>query len=152
MTSLGDAFPKEFKDGFASRNVKPGVVIKAFVPNTNPPKEKRFVLVGEKYDKLVFATVFINTEINANIFKDADTRQLHLPFDDADREYLDHPSFVDCSQLIFRDKSWLEKILAEDNTRLIGEVNQEDFSLIKKTIKSAKTISISHKKNFGLFL
>lgn len=152
MTSLGDAFPKEFKEGFVSRNVKVKAVIKAFVTNTNPPKEKRFILIAEKYDKLVFATVFINTEINPNIFKDADTRQLHLPFDDTDREYLDHPSFVDCSQLILRDKAWLEKILAEDNSRLIGEVSEQDFTLIKEAIKAAKTIPISHKRNFGLFL
>jgi len=151
MTPLGDGFPQEYKDSFAIRNVKERAVIRAFVPNTNPPKEKRFILVAVKYDKLVFATVFINTEINANIFKDADTRQLHLPFDTADREYLDHPSFVDCSQLILRDKAWLEKILGEDNSRLIGEVSEDDFTLIKKTIKSAKTISVSNKKNFGLF-
>lgn len=152
MTPIGDAFPQEFRDGFATRNVKAKVVIKAFVPDTNPPKEKRFILIAEKYDKLVFATVFINTEINLNIFKDEETKKLHLPFDNSTRDYLSHPSFVDCSQLVFRDKAWLEQILAEDSSRLIGEISDNDFDLIKKTIKSAKTISISHKKNFGLYL
>ena len=152
MTSLGDSFPQELKNEFVSRNIKSGVVIKAFVTDTKPPKEKRFILISEKYDKLVFATVFINSEINPNIFKNEEVKKLHVLFEKNERAYIDHPSYVDCSQLIFRDKSWLEGILNEDSSRLIGELSSEDFEAIKGVIKSAKTIPISKKKEFGLYL
>ncbi|WP_316742493.1 hypothetical protein [Pedobacter antarcticus] len=57
--SLSDSFPGNFRQEFAQRNLKIGSVIRLYVRDTNPPKEKRFVLVGQSYDKLIFAAIFI---------------------------------------------------------------------------------------------
>ena len=62
-------FLKRRGGGLGDEKVIIGTVIKAFLANTNPPKEKRFIIVGESYDHLFLACVFINSEINENVFR-----------------------------------------------------------------------------------
>ncbi|MET4081488.1 hypothetical protein ABIB40_001434 [Pedobacter sp. UYP30] len=150
--SLSDSFPEDFRKEFAHRNVKIGSVIRVFVKDTNPPKEKRFVLVGQSYDKLIFAAIFINSEINSKIFTTPELRDLNLQLLAKERTYLDHDSYADCSTVQKRDKVWLTKIIEENPTRVIGEVSETDMSEIRLKIKSARTISPATKKTFGLFL
>jgi hypothetical protein len=38
-----------------------GTVIKVFLTETKPPKEKRLIVIGESFDKLLLATVFDGT-------------------------------------------------------------------------------------------
>ena len=72
--SLSDSFPEDFRKEFAQRNLKIGSGIRVYVQDTKPPKEKRFILVGQSYDKLIFATIFINSDLNPNIFSTQDIR------------------------------------------------------------------------------
>lgn len=92
---IGDSFPKELKEEFSNRNLKAGCVIKCFVNDTNPPKEKRFIVMGVSYDKIALGTVYINTHINPNVFPTEELKQLHIPLESDNRDYLDHDSFVD---------------------------------------------------------
>jgi hypothetical protein len=66
--SIADLIPKELREDFAERNIQIGSVVKVYVSDTNPPKEKRLILVGASWDKLHFASVFINTDINPNAY------------------------------------------------------------------------------------
>ncbi|ACU05352.1 hypothetical protein Phep_3157 [Pedobacter heparinus DSM 2366] len=93
--SLSDCFPEQFRQEFAERNLKIGSVIRVMVNDTNPPKEKRFILVGQSYDKLIFATIFINSEINPNIFPTQELRDLNLELLADSRSYLSHDSFAE---------------------------------------------------------
>ncbi len=63
--SLGEFFPEAFKADYARRNLEVGSVLKLYVTDTKPPKEKRFIIVGKNIDGLCLATV--NSEINENI-------------------------------------------------------------------------------------
>ncbi|MFZ4525425.1 MAG: hypothetical protein ACOYOE_07735 [Chlorobium sp.] len=65
--SLGEFFPEVFKADFARRNLEVGSVLKLYVKDTKPPKEKRFIIVGKNIDGLCLATVYINSEINEKI-------------------------------------------------------------------------------------
>jgi len=150
--TLGDSFPEDFKKDFAKRNVKEGSVIRCFVRDTNPPKEKRFIILAFSYDKITLGTLYINSEINPNLFNTEELKKLHLLFSAKDREYLHHDSFVDCSEIYQKPVTEILKVLEEHPKSLIGEVNVEDFKKIRTTIKSAKTISIATKKKFGVFL
>jgi hypothetical protein len=150
--SLSSLFPEEFKEGFAKRNLKIGSVIKVFVTDTHPPKEKRLILVGVSYDKLLFASVFINSEINMRIFHTQELLNLNLQLDVKDRDYIDRPSHVDCSEIKKRDAKWLSQLVSEDPARVLGEVSEVDLQQIRLKIKSAKTISPAIKKTFGLYL
>jgi len=55
------------KREYAGRNLQIGSVLKLHVKDTNPPKEKRFIVVGKTIDGICLATVYINSAINKNI-------------------------------------------------------------------------------------
>lgn len=149
--SLSDSFPENFRNEFAQRNLKIGSVIRVYVEDTNPPKEKRFILVGQSFDKLMFATIFINSEINPNVFPNKELRDLNLKLIASERPYLDHDSYADCSNIKKRDASWLLSVIGDDPTKVIGELTEADLGEIRLRIKSARTITPTIKKTFGLF-
>lgn len=150
--SLADLFPKEFRAGFAERNIQIGSVIKVFVTDTIPPKEKRLILIGCSFDKLYFASVFINTEINPHIFHTQELIDLNYEMKCNDRDFLDNDSFADCSSIKKRDSKWLHDIINIQPERVLGNISDDDMIAIRKLIKSARTISPAIKKTYGLFL
>jgi hypothetical protein len=150
--SLSASFSEDLRNEFAKRNLKIGTVIRVFVNDTNPPKEKRLILVGQSYDTLYFATVFINSEINPNVFPTQELRDLNFPLTANNRDYLVHDSFADCSGLAKRPTDWLLKTLIANPEAVIGEISEADLTEIRTRIKSARTISTAVKKTFGLFL
>jgi hypothetical protein len=129
-----------------------GTVIKVFLTETKPPKEKRLIVVGESFDKLLFATVFINSELNLNVFHSPELQSLNVRLEAAGRNYLSHDSYVDCSKITARRKTDIEQIIAKDPARLLGRLSQADYQLLRNVIKAARTISPAKKKEFGLFL
>jgi hypothetical protein len=151
-SSLGDSFPKETKQEFSNRSLKEGCVIKCLVNDTKPPKEKRFIVMGISYDKVALGTVYINTEINPNVFPTQELKDLHLPLKAESREYLDHDSFVDCSKIYEKNLSEIKAIIEQTPTCCIGDLSAEDYKVIKDKIKASKNISPHVKKKFGLFL
>lgn len=150
--SLSDFIPDGLKTGFAERNIQVGSVIKVYVTDTDPPKEKRLILVGASWDKLHFATVFINTAINPNIFTTQELINLNYEIVAEGCDFLDYDCFVDCSKLKSRTAEWLQGILNNDPSRLLGTVSENDMKEIRDRIKSASTISKNEKRNFGLSL
>jgi len=150
--SLGDFFPEKDRKEFAARKVSVGTVLKLKVFDTNPPKEKRFIVVGTTVDGLVLATVYLNTKINPVINYSAELQTLHIPLEEQGRDFLDHDSYVDCSRLVPREKREIEKAIQNRPDVVIGELSTADFQLIRKTIISAHTIKGKHKKKFGFFL
>jgi hypothetical protein len=152
MISFADFFSDKYKEEFAKRNLKVGSVIKVYVSDTHPPKEKRLILVGISYDKIYFASIFLNSEINVNVFPTPTLKNLNVEFKSAEKEYLDHDSFADCSQIQKRKTDWLMEIISKDPSKILGELNNEDLELVLAKIKSAPTISPALKKTFGLYL
>jgi hypothetical protein len=150
--SIADLIPEELREGFAERNIQIGSVVKVYVTDTNPPKEKRLILVGVSWDKLHFASVFINTDINPNIFTSQELIDLNYEMKVENCDFLDHDSFADCSKLKGRPASWLHKLVKDDPNRILGMVSEEDLNGIRERIKSARTISKSEKRSFGLSL
>ncbi|MGL5892918.1 MAG: hypothetical protein ACRC3B_23710 [Bacteroidia bacterium] len=129
-----------------------GTVIKVFLSETKPPKEKRLIIIGESFDKLLLATVFINSEININVFRTQELRDLNVLLEAQHRNYLRHDSYVDCSKIFVRNKETISTIITNDPSRILGTITQEDYLLLRNKIKTAKTISAAKKKEFGLFL
>lgn len=152
MSLLSDAFSEKDRESFANRNLKIGAVIKVFVSDTHPPKEKRLVLVGISYDQVYYASIFLNTEVNAKIFTTTALKDLHVELKAEERAYLDHDSFADCSQIQKRKADWLFEIISHDPSKVLGELNEADLEILQEKIKSAPTISPALKKTFGLFL
>ncbi len=150
MSPLGDSFPEGFKKRFAQTNLKVGSVIKAFVTDTNPPKTKRFIVIGISADKLAVGTLYVNSEINPNLFKTEELRNLHLKLQAHGRDYLSHDSFADCSKVYEKDFDDLLSVLEDDASNLLGELNTEDLKSVKQKVKEARTIAVRIKKKYGL--
>lgn len=149
--SLGDIFSDSIKAAFACRSLKIGIVLKLKVYDTNPPKEKRFIIVGIDTDGVELAAVYINSKVNllCNHSQELIELQHYLPA--KGREYLNHDSFVDCAKLYLKDKAQLNQSILDSPTVVIGQVSEADISLIRAKIASAKTIKGKVKKRFGLY-
>ncbi|HEY8780290.1 MAG TPA: hypothetical protein VIM16_01645 [Mucilaginibacter sp.] len=152
MNLFADAFGDDERARFAADNLVIGAVILTYVADTNPPKEKRLIVVGESYDHISVATIYINTELNFNVFPTKELQDLNPEFVAEGRDYLDHNSHVDCSSLHALNKDFLSGIIRADPSRVLGNVSEDDLKQIRGLIKSAKTIKPALKKTYGLFL
>jgi hypothetical protein len=149
--SLGDHFPKEFQHEHTERTLKIGMVLKLFVNDTTPPKEKRFIIVGFSEDKFSLASLYINSDINKNINWSQEQQALQLELTAETRGFLDWNSYVDCSKLILRETRELQIVFTSRPEVFIGQLSDQDFELIITTLKHASTINGKYKKRYGIF-
>ena len=142
-------FPDRFREDYAERNLEIGCVIRKFVQFTIPPKEKRFIVVAFTEDKIALAAVLINTSVNENVNYTADLKSLHIPLDHNGRSYLDHASFIDCSELYEESVSILKSALKVDPGCLLGNLSEADLVKTQRLIAQSPSIKPYKKKRFG---
>ena len=128
-----------------------GTVLKLFVTDTNPPKTKRFIIVGFDDDKVRLAYVYINTGINRNFAWSIELECLHLKLEARGRAYLDHDSWVDCSDIIIKETSEILDLVNKRTEAITGHLNNEDFRDIITLLRSSPKIKGKIKKRFGLY-
>ena len=149
--SLGDSFPESIKREHANRSMQIGSVLKLFVDDTRPQKEKFFIVIGLSQDGIILASVYINSEVNLVVNYSPELRALHLPISADTCDFLDYDSYVDCSQLVIRDREIILNALFYRPEAFVGTVSNDDLEAIRKTIIGAQTIKGKIKKKFGLF-
>jgi hypothetical protein len=150
MTDLSDLFPQSFRDDFADRNIQVGSVIRVFVKDTTPPKIKYFIVIGFSDDKVLLGTVFINSAINQNVFNTEYLKGLNIPLDAQVYDFIDHNSFVDCSDIRERSVVEIKNLLSNDPECSKGVVSEETMKIISTTLANASTISLNKKRKFGI--
>lgn len=127
---------------------KAGNVIKLYVEDTNPPKPKFLVIVGSTGGEI--ATVFINSrKESASIPKGIQASI--LPISPNELPGLDHNSFIDCSEIVARDKNEINRILQKEPFRKIGCLSKEKTDEVLRLVNNSRNISTADKKKFGLF-
>jgi len=150
--SLGDFIPNNLKKNLLLPDgLKIGMVLRAFVNFTNPPKEKRFVIVGFKDDSISVASVLINTNVNLNINYNQELQSQHLFFENEDRTYLTHDSYIDCSCIHELSLSEINEKVDVDPTIVIGSVEKDDLNIIMNTLVDSDFIKGKHKKRYGFY-
>lgn len=148
--TLGNQFPIKYKENYFNKIIKPGAVFRFHVGYTNPPKIKRFIIIGITKDSKNVGFVFINSKINKQIFHTKHLQNLHLHFTANNMPFFDYDSFVDCSKIYsIKMDVFKTKFLIDTNTYL-SQLFPSDLSLIVNTIRSAKTISIDEKKQYNI--
>ena len=150
MSPIGDSFPASYREQFAKDNLVPGSVIRCFVNDVTPPKEKYFVIIGTTSDKVLVGSIYINSVINPNRFNTAYLKSLHLPVLQADYSFLDHDSYIDCSEIYPKEYSIIAQQIKEDNGLVKGNLTPSDLNKVLSVIKGAATISTTVKKQFGI--
>lgn len=150
MQHFSDFFPDELREQITSDIFKVGAVLRYHVEFTNPPKTKRLIIIGFDENKVALASVLINSEINPNKFPSEKLKQLHLELEPTGRSFLDHKSYVDCSQIFEQDTEQVKNQLTSNPNIHIGELAPEDLIKVLEKIRSAPTIPAKTKKKFGL--
>lgn len=148
--ALGDLFPEEFRAEFSKRSLERGSVIRAQFVETHPPKIKLYVVLGASKDKVVFGVVLINSRINPHLFRDPMIRSWHIPIACSDYEFLQHDSFIDCTQIFEKATPELLEAIKNAPEIVVGRLNEPDFNQVKTAIQHATTIAKATKRKFGL--
>jgi len=147
---LSENFPDDIKETAAKAKLMPGTVLRAKVQDTNPPKEKIFVIVGINSDSTILATVYINSEINPNIFKSDKLKSLHHRLSKTGRSYLDHDSFIDCSKVVQKNLEEVKNLIVSNPLVVVGVLSTTDLLMVTSAIQNAFTIDERIKRKFGL--
>jgi len=149
--SLGDSFPESIKREHANRSMQIGSVLKLFVDDTRPPKEKLFIVIGLSQDGIILASVYINSEVNLVVNYSPELRALHLPISADTCDFLDYDSYVDCSQLVIRDRKIILNALFYRPEAFVGTVSNDDLEAIRKTIIDLKPSKEKSRKSSACF-
>lgn len=156
MADLSDFFDENYKEGFINRTLERSVVVKCFVENTTPPKSKRFVIVGitenesDESNQSILGAVFINTLPNQNVIKTPHLKMLQLPISAKSNDFLDHDSFLDCSQIHEYEYPFIKEQLLSEPKLILGKLNQQDFIKMLDLLQNAQTIAPKLLKKYGL--
>lgn len=150
MVDFSEFFSDDVKKKFAETNIKIGSIIKSFVKNTYPPKEKYFVILGILDDKTLLGVIFINTNINFNILNTVELKLLQYPVNEKQYDFLAHNSFIDCSQIYEQSYTEIIEKLIEKPQNIVGELNDEDLERVIELVKSSPKIAPKMLKKYGL--
>ena len=150
IPNLSDFIPEELKNDFADQNLTVGTVIRKFAEDTTPPKKKRFIIIGIDRDRVKIGTVYINSDINFNIFRSEDLKRLHIKIRSAKNEFIEHDSYVNCSEIFEKDYKEVFEYITKYPKEVLGKADEIDMINILTTIKTAKTIEPKKKKRYGL--
>ena len=151
LPNIGAILPFELREQLAKQNFKIGSVFRFHCNKAN--KEKRLILVGVKYDKILVAFVHINTELNNNVFNTPALKLENIPiFKDENRNYIDHDSFINCSDLVVRDKDEIYNLLLHNPSIHLGNLSENDNKIVRTAICNSKVLRRDRKKDFGLFI
>jgi hypothetical protein len=148
MKNLADSFPESFRKGFSERNLILGSVIKIYDPWAE--KYKIHIIVGFDKEKILTATVRINSEKNINVFSSPYLKNLCHTLRKKQNIFLKWDSFVDCSKLLEWETSELLDILIEKPGILQGNIEEKELDIIRSVLATARTIEPKKKKKYGL--
>jgi hypothetical protein len=148
--SFGSLFPDAVREDFSKRKIQPGSVFRIHVNTTTPPKIKRIVILAISSDNICVGYLFINSDINPNLFQTPSLQNLHLYLQADCREFLDHDSYLDCSEIKDLSLDELKNIISNNPSRHIGELNETDLKTATSIVKLAPTISKRQKEKYGL--
>lgn len=150
MASLGDSFPSNFKRAYSESSVACGTVI--LLDDIEAGKKKYHMIVGFDDDKMLVASVRINSEMNTNFYNRPELVELCHELSAEEIEFLDHDSLVACDKLSEWNKPVLVELINANPNYLLGRVALDTLEIIQYKISTAYTISPKIKKKFGLFI
>jgi len=128
-----------------------GSVIFEYITTTNPPKNKYYVVVGFSEDKVALGTVYINSEINPNIFRNERMRMLHIPLSSADNPFLKWDSHIDCSNIQERAAQDVPACIATGGDYgFCASLSEQTMNAVLTTLNNSFTIPAHVKKKFGI--
>ncbi|MDR3180858.1 MAG: hypothetical protein LBT61_02895 [Prevotellaceae bacterium] len=144
---LADALPENLKQGFAERNITIGSVIKIY--DKIAKKEKWHLIVGISDNKLLTASVRINSNLNTNCIP-ASLRVYHFHITKKENLFLEHDSYVDCSKLLIHEIKDFISCIKSNAGNLLGQMPEKELDHVRATIAICPVIAQKQKAMFNL--
>ena len=145
MGRIGDYFPEDKRREFAEAHLAPGQVLYLFSTSTNQPKDKYVVLAYPGPSPLLF---YINSQVHPFIASRPNRARCQIKIHASDYAFLDHDSFIDCSEIIIDfTKVQIVAQIIDDISKVKGELNEITKKQIVTAVNGATTISPIHKRS-----
>ena len=120
-----------------------GTIILLHCPFTTPPKNKFIILLSANPDPILF---MINSDENPFIENNPALHTQQIKIRQSDYGFLDHDSFVNCSEAItLLSVSEIMKQVNDDPTRIKGKLIDSTKTSIRNVVKRSTTLSGVHK-------
>lgn len=148
MGSLADAFPDDIKNQYAESQIECGSVVILRDPVAG--KHKFHVIVGFDGERVLAATVRINSEINVKIYNTPEKRSMCHPVYPDTLPFLDHDSFIPCDQIIEWNRNAIVSLFKSDLSIILGVLPIDELEIVQLKIATAPTVSLRTKRKFGL--
>ncbi|WP_149526702.1 hypothetical protein [Sphingobacterium hotanense] len=148
--SLGDLFPKNFKEDHFKR-IDLGAAILVEIPNFNI-NHKKFAIYFAN-DNIIEGNcglVIINSEINENVNRNKFLRSQHIPIDVERHQFLEYDSFIDCTQIHNKVIQEIVDFLVRDPKRLLGNVAPDVLLKVHDKLVNSRLISKKEKLRYSL--
>lgn len=140
--------PDSLSDKLILSTIQPGVVIRFYDPDSS--KEKRVIILGIDEESILASYVRINSEINFNVFRTTDQIDCQYKICSDSNEFLDHDSYVDCTNLCKCSLSDIVDYIKIRNEAILGAVKQNDLDSIITLVVQSETSVPSQLRMFGL--
>lgn len=138
--NLSHLFSDEEKLKSFNNQFTPGRVLYLFCNFTQPPKEKYLLIASTNPLILMFV---INSEINQFKTRKPHLLNAQLPISVIDHKFLDHDSFIDCSQVVSQNDFSLKEIhsqVLKDMSRIKGTISQLLAQQIISVVNNSRTL------------
>jgi len=147
--SIWDKLPPEERRKLVNERLTPGRVLLLHCKFTVPPKEKFVVVAAVVPSPLFFV---INSKVNDYIRKRDWLMQCQVEIRHEEHSFLNHRSFIDCTQVYQIPLSEVYAQIEREITRLKDEIRPEVRHQIIAAVKFSKTLSAKHKTDILLSL
>ncbi len=150
MATLASFFSEEDRKKFAEANIIHGTVLKCFVRNTIPPKEKRFVVLGTDSIGNLIGVIFLNTDINWKVMRTFELQKLQYYIEADKNNFIDWDCYIDCSEIVELPKEDVITGIVKYPENILGNVSDEQFKVIIDFIKQSPKITPKQRKKYGI--
>ena len=144
MRELGQWLSYADRQKYVDQNLRPGCILYLKVDFTRPPKPKYVVYLGDSGSASVLVFV-VNSRVTP--FKQCDThlRSCHVVLKVADCPFLDHDSYIDCTEVIAMGRQHVLNELISDVTAIKGRLPETTRAAVVAAAGAAQTVASLHK-------
>lgn len=127
----------ESQAGLIKKAISIGNVLKIECSFTNPPKNKRIILVNTNP---LIGFFIINSKLNEFVMN-SDLITAQILINSAEHSFIEHDSYVACEEIIYCvSKEEIESQLRNDYSRFLGSINQNLRDLLIATCLQSETL------------
>lgn len=128
--------------------VEPGMVIRIY--DEEAGKEKWHLVVGVSDDRVMLASLRLNSEVNGNVFRTDEDKAMNYKLRRKKNTFLGHTSHVNCKVLIEKQLSLFQDHIDNNPDEMKGFVHRNDFDAISGIMATSDLITGKQVRKYNL--